>query len=72
MLEDIPEFKKKLKQYGSRARQLKREYSNNEKKYEEKLQKLKDDYVAKLIFNKIINFGKNDVTKTAMKNFFAK
>jgi len=72
LLEDIPEFKKKLKQYGSRARQLKREYSNNEKKYEEKLQKLKDDYVAKLIFNKIINFGKNDVTKTAMKNFFAK
>jgi len=72
LLEDIPEFQKKIKQYGSRARALKREYKTNEKKYEEKLQKLKDDYVAKLIFNKIIKSGRCDVTKTAMKNFFAK
>ena len=72
LLEDIPEFQKKIKQYGSRVRALQREYKDNEKKYEEKLQKLKDDYVAKLIFNKIIKSGKCDVTKTAMKNFFAK
>ena len=72
LLEDIPEFSKKLKQYGSRVRALEREYRDNTKKCEEKIQKLKDDYVAKLVFNKIIKYGKNDVTKHAMKNFFAK
>ena len=72
LLEDIPEFKKKIKQYHSRVRSLQREYRDNEKKYVTKLQKLKDDYVAKLIFNKIIKSGQCGVTKTAMKNFFNK
>ena len=70
LLEDIPEFKKKLKQYGSKIRELKRQYNDNDEKCKEKIEKLKNDYVAKLIFNKIIKQGENDVTKTAMRNFF--
>ena len=41
LLEQIPEFKKKLKQYGSRVRELQRTYKDNPKKYEEKLEVLK-------------------------------
>ena len=70
LLEQIPEFKKKLKQYGSRVRDLQRTYKDNPKKYEEKLEVLKNKYVAKLIFNQILKEGKNDVTKDAMRNFF--
>ncbi len=70
ILEQIPEFSKKLRQYKSKVRQLEREYRDNEKKCIEKIEKLKGGYVNKLIFNKIVKKGKNDVTKNAMKNFF--
>jgi DNA polymerase elongation subunit (family B) len=59
VLEDIPEYKKKVKMFNMSLRTLKRKYGDDEEKYKTQEQKLRDEEVKKLLFDESLRKCKN-------------
>jgi len=72
ILEQIPEFKRKLRQFKIRLESLKQQHSDNEAKYLKKEDDLRNKEVKKLIFDDALRRANNIKTgQKSIKKFFS-
>ena len=73
VLEQMPEFKGKLREFKRKIRSLERQHKSGDFSYEklqEKITKLRNKNVKELIFDPSLNKQKSQAMKKAMRDFF--
>jgi DNA polymerase elongation subunit (family B) len=75
VLEQLPEFKPKLRDFKRKVRGLNRQCKEGqltEEKLQQKITKIRNKNVKELIFDPSLNKQKSDAMKKAMREFFTK
>ena len=75
VLEQMPEFKGKLRAFKRKIRGLERQHKSGDFSYEklqEKITKIRNKHVKELIFDPSLNKQKSQAMKKAMREFFKK